>query len=84
MHISTKKGDHLPPDPDVGEELEGFPVAVLVGEEPLPVLGGELTLLELPRQVLSVLVWTVTISEYATAPVLSLRAMLLLMDKVSS
>ena len=55
--------NYLPPDP--GEEpegLEGFPVAVLAGEV-VPVLGGELTLLELPMQVLSVLFWTVTISE---------------------
>jgi len=53
----------LPPDPpDELEGLEGFPVAVFVGEV-VPVLGGKLMLLEPPRQVLSLLVWTVTISE---------------------
>jgi hypothetical protein len=80
--VSAKGSNYLPPDPDVGEELEGFPVPVLVGEEP-PVLGGALTLLELPIQVLSELGWTVTMSEYATAPVLSLRAMLLWWTKLA-
>ena len=53
---------YLPPD--AGEEFPEPPVAVLVGEELTPVLGGELMLLEpAVRQVLSPLAWTVTISE---------------------
>ena len=50
----------------------------------VPVLGGELTLLELPMQDLSLLGWTVTISEYATAPVPSLTARVLSVDEVNS
>ena len=50
----------------------------------VPVLGEELTLLELPMQDLSLLGWTVTISEYATAPVPSLTARVLSVDKVNS
>jgi len=49
------------------------------------VLGGELPLLEPPvRQALSVPARTVTMSEKAVAPVLSLRTIVLPVDEVSS
>jgi hypothetical protein len=56
---------YVPDPPDAGEELAGLPVPVLVGEEPpVPVLGGELTLLEpLVRQLESLPAWMVTMSE---------------------